>query len=180
MVDHSLPDGTLAAEWVASPATSNHHTRIDEDDVTLNISDYVYTTHAEYNDLYTMDSPTLIGNIETIIAWVYAYRAPSGVSNDFKITPYVNGSPLAEKIIPTGESAAWCSESWSGLNLDQADINTLQILFRAPSTIPSGKFILVYALYVECIELGWGHKLAGVSNPSKIMGVSSYSKVKGV
>jgi len=143
-----LPNEDITKQW--TPLSDvDHYKNIDETSATLNTMDLNYTNVSDLIDSFKMSTIDMTG-----------YDSAGVVDQVYQITVYYHiiAGTTSSKIIISGNKTGlteticaatpygWHSLTWSGLSLDQADLNDLQITLKS-YIILSG--IQLYAMYCK-------------------------------
>ncbi|KKN31414.1 hypothetical protein LCGC14_0824170, partial [marine sediment metagenome] len=131
------PDGDVTTQWNSS-APTNHFALLSESVYEPSTPDtasgYIFTSSKTQGssiiDEFFMNSTSISGgNVTQIQIKVYGNES----SIDSTVDVYV-GSWLGAKQLDMGSTSGWNTYLWSGLNLDQTDLDGMQIRFT--SVIP--------------------------------------------
>jgi hypothetical protein len=130
------PNGDVTAQWEASTGGS-HYVLIDE--VTLDTSDYIYTSSLTSGNVADEFNATTLdiqsGNVKEIQVKVFGVDSETGI--DSSINVYC-GSWLGIKPLNMESGEGWYTYSWSGLNLPQADLDGMKIKFGSEQPTAGG------------------------------------------
>ena len=182
------PDGTTLAQWALADQNP-HHLAInggvrqpadpDWDDVA-----YIDGDENQYEQ-YTMSNLDIGGGTATSVI-VWTSMATTVITHD----PYVRlycGGWLAEVVINlTQTGRKWYSQTYNGI-FSQADINAMQVRYKAPGIISATEQGRNYETYCEVIyevPSGYEHDYIGVpsANIGNVSGVptDNIASIKGV
>ena len=149
------PDGdsTLSTlrEWTPSSGV-DHYATIDDvviqpatDSIT---AEFVYNGGTSGNeDQYTMQTISGIGRATGVQVWVYANCTSANSAMDVNL--YWTGGEATREHISTNSTAniwEWASVAYTGLNLGQAELNSLEVRIKGQS---GGRTYYVATLYAD-------------------------------
>ena len=145
------PDGDISTEfWTMPPLWS----KIDEGSA---VPDGTYITcpsNRNSTGECSVQNPTNAGTYTDVQIKVYVRKSAFGGANrGLNANIRINGNLQGQQTLSTNLSNAWTqyTYTWSGLNLTQSDIDTLQILFISTGRITGQNLRSVYIDYYEVI-----------------------------
>lgn len=184
----SRPSGDQSIQWDASGTP--HADQIDDpvEQPTVPSSDYIEANDGDENDVddFHMDDVDIEGgNASEIKIWIYG-KAVTGGNEDPSADILVEGSWQGYKVIDLTTSFGWHSQVWTGLNVDQANINALRVRLKAYSNFEKTDFNSIYCMYAKITYTvgGYAHDFIGVDSADidEVIGVPNLNidKIIGV
>jgi len=140
-----VPNEDITTNWATNPSGNPHYSNIDgypSEDTSSNI--VAYQNDDGLIEEFGMTTQTFADCGDFLTLRFYSWRWLGGgtVSDDLKVDIYA-GSWLGEQTVSTPLGYAWREVSWSGLDLNQSDINNMRIKLKAPTTITGSNALLV-------------------------------------
>ncbi len=161
-------------QWSVSSG-SPHFAQIDDYLAPSNL-DYVYAYAVDAGQMeqYTLENVILTRKVKKVRIYVYGLLlSPDGQAT----VNFYNGSSwnTAQNATWNIIAGVWASYNEFTVSMSAGTYNNLAVRWIAPA-LTGLNFVVLHAVKVEIEE---GKTLMGVV-PSKIMGISSFNKVKGI
>lgn len=143
------PDGDVSAQWYLGGAGTHHDALRDGIwyPNTPTTGSYIFAGDGDENalDQFTMDTETIAGTITSIKLYHYGSATPG---EDPRNDIYIDGGWLGLLGCGFGSTAGWRSRTITG-SWDQADINAIQVQYKADSNFGASDWCSIYASYMR-------------------------------